>query len=124
MSNTKMSITPDSHRPAALLVAALFHGAIMLSHPAFAQNTKSSPVSIEASASLEWDQTKGVYIAIGDAVVEQDDKRLKADEIIARYDPSSKGRDLTDVSATGSVVFVDGDNGPGVLDPGQVLDGA
>ena len=27
--------------------------------------------------SAEWDQTKHVYIAIGDAVVEQDDKRLR-----------------------------------------------
>ncbi|MGB1946596.1 MAG: LptA/OstA family protein [Candidatus Puniceispirillaceae bacterium] len=110
MSKTKMNIAPGSHRPAALLVAALAQAAIMLSHPALAQNKQSSPVSIEANVLLEWDQTKGVYTAIGDAVVEQDDKRLKADKIIARYDPSSKGRDLTDVSATGSVVFVDGDN--------------
>ena len=53
---------------------------------------------------------QGVYIAIGDAIVEQNDKRLKADEIIARYDPQSEGREITDVTATGSVVFIDGDS--------------
>ena len=110
MSKTKMNIAADTHRRTALLFAAFVQSAITLSHPALAQNKQPSTVSIEANVSLEWDQTKGVYIAIGDAVVEQDDKRLKADEIIARYDPSANGRDLTDVSATGSVVFIDGDN--------------
>ena len=110
MSKTKINIAPISHRPAALLVTILFQVSISLFHSALAQSNQSSPVSIEANVSLEWDQSKGVYIAVGDAVVEQDDKRLKADEIIARYDPSSQGRDLTDVSATGSVVFVDGNN--------------
>ena len=110
MRKTKMNIAPGNHRPTALIVAILFKASITLSHPALAQSKQSSPVSIEATVSLEWDQTKGVYIAIGDAVVEQDDKRLKADEIIARYDTSSNSRDLTNVSAAGSVVFIDGDN--------------
>ncbi len=110
MSKTKKNIVPSIRRPAALLVAILFQASIMISHPTLAQIKQTSPVSIEANVSLEWDQNKGVYIAIGDAVVEQDAKRLKADEIIARYDLSSKSRDLTDVSATGSVVFIDGEN--------------
>ena len=114
MSEIKLNKAPARNRPAACLAAALTYAAITLCHPALAQNAQSTPqstpVSIEASVSLEWDQTKGVYIAIGDAIVEQDDKRLKADEIIARYDPQSEGRDLTDVTATGSVVFINGDN--------------
>ena len=110
MHNTDFNITRGNHRLAALLTAAFIQAAIMPSHSALAQDSQSSPVSIEASVSLEWDQIKGVYISIGDAVVKQGDKSLKADKIIARYDPSSPGRDLTDVSATGSVVFVDGDN--------------
>ena len=110
MSKTKTSNARGSCRPTALLVVTLVQVAIMLSNSALAQNKQSPPVSIEANISLEWDQTNGVYIAIGDAVVEQDDKRLKADKIIARYDPSSKSRDLTDVFAIGSVVFIDGDN--------------
>ena len=110
MSKTKVSIIPGSHRLAEFIVVAVLQASTVLSHPALAQNKQSSPLSIEANISLEWDQTKGIYTAIGDAIVEQNDKRLKADEIIARYDPSSKDQDLTDVSATGSVVFIDGDN--------------
>ena len=110
MSEIKLNEAPARNRPAACLAAALTCAAITLCHPALAQNAQSTAVSIEASVSLEWDQTKGVYIAIGDAIVEQDDKRLKADEIVARYDPQSEGRDLTDVTATGSVAFINGDN--------------
>ena len=110
MSKTRMNIAPSSYRRATLLVAALAQAAITLSQTALAQNNQLSPVSIEANVSLEWNQTKGMYIAIGDAVVEKGDKHLKADEIIARYDPSSKSRDLTDVSANGSVLFIDGEN--------------
>ena len=80
MSKTKMNIASGSQRPTVLFVAALVQVAIMLSHPALAKNKQSSPVSIEANVSLEWDQTRGVYTAIGNAVVEQDDKRLKADK--------------------------------------------
>lgn len=109
MSKTNMNIAFTTHWPAAFLLAIVFQASITLSYSTLAQSKQSSPVSIEANVSLEWDQTKGLYIAIGDAVVEQDAKRLKADEIIARYDPSSKSRDLTDVSATGSVIFIDGE---------------
>ena len=110
MSRTKMNIVSGSHRPATLLAAILVQAITILAHPALAQNKKSSPISVEASISLEWDQNKGVYIATGDAVLEQDNKSLRADDIIAHYDPSSERRDLTDVSARGSVVFIDGDN--------------
>ena len=91
MSNIKLNKAAASNRPAACLAASLFYAAITLCNSALAQNPQSTPVSIEASVSLEWDQTNGVYIAIGDAIVEQNDKRLKADEIIARYDPQSEG---------------------------------
>ena len=104
-----MNTVPPGHRPVAILAATFVLTATLLANPALAQIKQSNPVSVEASVSLEWDQNKGLYIAIGDAVLEQGDKSLKADEIIARYDPSLEGRDLTDVSAKGSVVFVDGD---------------
>ena len=114
MSEIKLNMAPAPNRPAARLAAALTYATITLYHPALAQNAQSTPqstpVSIEASVLLEWDQTKGMYIAIGDAIVEQDDKHLEADKIIARYDPQSEVRDLTDVTATGSVVFIDGGN--------------
>ena len=110
MSKNKKNIFLSRHLPAKRFVAALVQTTIILFHPTLAQSNQSSPLSIEASVSLEWDQTKDVYIAIGDALVEQDDKSLKADKIIARYDSSSKDRDLTDISANGSVVFIDGEN--------------
>jgi len=92
------------------LAAITMLGTAAMSHqPALAQDTESAPVSIEASTSLEWDQTKGVYIAIGDAIVTQADKSLAGDKITARYDPQSENRDLTHVLATGSVLYKDGD---------------
>ena len=110
MFRTKMNIVSDNYRPATLVAAALLQATSMLANPALAQDKTTSSVSVEASVSLEWDQKKGVYIASGDAILEQDDKSLRADDIIAHYDPSSERRDLTDVSANGSVVFIDGDN--------------
>ena len=110
MPRTKMKIVSSSHRPATLIAVILVQAASMLVHPSLAQNKKSTPVSVEASVSLEWDQNEGVYIATGDAVLEQDNKSLRADIIIAHYDPSSERRNLTDVSANGSVVFIDGEN--------------
>ena len=110
MSKTKMNIFSVSYRSTTLLAFILFQALSTLVHPALAQNKKSSPVSVGASVSLEWDQNKGVYIATGDAILEQDDKSIKADNIVAHYDPSSERRDLTDVSAKGSVVFIDGEN--------------
>ena len=107
MSKTKTSNARISHRPTALLIVALVQVAIMLSNSALAQNKQSSPVSIEANVSLEWDQTKGVYIAIGDAVVEQDDKRLKVDASHVTILIKPRLNDV--VFATGSVVFIDGD---------------
>ena len=110
MSKTKTNTAPRSNRLSALLPAALVQALFIPSCPALAQTKQSSPVTIESSISLEWDQINGVYIAIGDAIVEQGNRSLKADKIIAHYDTSSKGRDLTDISATGSVVFIDSDN--------------
>ena len=110
MLNNRKNIFLSRHLPAKLLVATLIQATIIPSHPTLAQSNQSSPLSIGASVSLEWNQTKDVYIAIGDALVEQDDKSLKADKITALYDSSSKDRELTDISATGSVVFVDGEN--------------
>lgn len=110
MSKVTVKKTSVRNQLKACLAVRIVCAAIVLCHPAVAQTEKSVPVSIEATVSLEWDQSNGVYIAVGNAVVEQQNKRLEADEIIARYDPHSEGRDLTDVTATGSVVFIDGDN--------------
>ena len=98
-------MVPNKNQTAGILLVALVSMAAMWGLPALAQDTQSTPVSIEASVSLEWDQTAGVYTAIGDAIVEQGDKSLAGDEIIARYDTQSAERDLTEVTATGAVVY-------------------
>ena len=110
MCEVKLNITSANNRAATCLSTILAFAMYTLCNPVMAQDTISTPLSIEAGVSLEWDQTNGVYVAIGDAVVEQDDRRLKADEIVVRYNPQSEGRDLTDITATGSVVFIDGNN--------------
>ena len=76
MFKKKLTIIPNSNQPAGILLVALVSVAVMWGRHTLAQDTQSTPVSIEASVSLEWDQTAGVYTAIGDAVVEQGDKSL------------------------------------------------
>ena len=41
----------------------------------------------EADEVLEWDQTKGTYSATGNAVAKQAKQKIKAEELIASYDP-------------------------------------
>ena len=101
---------PNSNQQAIILLVALVSVAVMWGWPTLAQDTPSTPVSIEASVSLEWDHTAGVYKAIGDAVVEQGDKSLSGDEIVARYDTQSAERDLTEMTATGAVIYRAGDS--------------
>jgi lipopolysaccharide export system protein LptA len=110
MSKNKLTMPSNSNQTAVILLIALVSVAMMWGRPSLAQDTQSALMSIEASVSLEWDQTAGVYTAIGNAVVEQGDKSLLGDEIIARYDTQSAERDLTEVTATGAVVYRDGDS--------------
>ncbi len=101
------------------LVVAMLPGALY-SIPASSENHEKAkpPVTIEASESLEWDQTEGSYTARGNAYIVQGTSNIKADRIIARYDPNSKTRDLTRVIATGSVIYNNARN----LAQGEKLD--
>ena len=89
---------------------------IILTVPALAQTASSNsaarphPITIEANDSLEWNQTDGIYIAKGDAYVEQGQANISASHIIANYATESETRDITKVTATGSVTYVEGDN--------------
>ena len=110
MSTKKLTMLLNSNQTAVILLVALVSVAVMWVRPTLAQDTQSTTVSIEASVTLEWDQTAGVYTAIGDAVLEQGDKSLAGDEIVARYDTQSAARDLTEVTATGGVIYRTGDS--------------
>ena len=84
--------------------------------PIFAQTTSSNsaaaplPITIEANDSLEWNQTDGTYIAKGDAYVEQGQTNISASHIIANYSTEGETRDITQVTATGSVTYIEGKN--------------
>ena len=87
-----------------------------LAAPAFAQTASGKseaaplPITIEASDSLEWNQTDGTYIAKGNAYVEQGQANITASHIIAKYMTEGKTRDITQVVATGSVTYIEGEN--------------
>ena len=87
---------------------------MILTAPALAQTASGAatpiPITIEANESLEWNQTDGTYIAIGDAYVEQGQANLRANHIIANYATEGEARDITQVIATGSVTYIQGEN--------------
>ena len=89
---------------------------IILTAPALAQTAGSKsaatplPITIEANDSLEWNQTDGTYIAKGDAYLEQGQTNISASHIIANYATKGETRDITQVTATGSVTYVEGKN--------------
>ena len=67
-------------------------------------------IKIEANDFLEWNQTEGTYIAKGDAYVEQGQANISAGHIIAEYANEGETRDITQVTATGSVTYIEGEN--------------
>ena len=89
---------------------------VILTAPVFAQTTSSNsaaaplPITIEADDSLEWNQTDGTYIAKGDAYVAQGQTNISASHIIANYSTEGETRDITQVTATGSVTYIEGKN--------------
>ena len=87
-----------------LFLAALFF--TPLSGQSIAQ--EDTPFTVEADELLEWDQTKGTYSATGNAVAKQANQQIKAEELVASYDPDSEGRKITLIVATGAVEYEDG----------------
>ena len=89
---------------------------LIMTAPVLAQTTSSNsaaaplPITIEANDTLEWNQTDGTYIAKGDAYVEQGNANISASHIIANYATQGETRDITQVTATGSVTYVEGKN--------------
>ncbi|MGB0585026.1 MAG: LptA/OstA family protein, partial [Candidatus Puniceispirillaceae bacterium] len=89
---------------------------MILTVPALAQTASSKsataplPITIEANDSLEWNQTDGTYIAKGDAYVEQGQANISANHIIANYATEGETRDITQVTANGSVTYIEGEN--------------
>ena len=89
---------------------------LIMTAPVLAQTPSSNsaaaplPITIEANGFLEWNQTDGTYIAKGDAYVEQGQTNISASHIIANYATQGETRDITQVTATGSVTYIEGEN--------------
>lgn len=77
--------------------------AVLLGQSAWAQTTP--PLKIEASEMLEWNQSEGTYLAVGDAHARQGEASISAESLQASYDPESESRRITLVVATGSVIY-------------------
>lgn len=75
---------------------------------AIAQTTASErDLVVEASTSLEWDQKKGQYKAVGNASAEQGSQRIDADILTATYDLNSDSQDIIRIIGEGNVRFID-----------------
>ena len=109
MSIKKLTEGPKFKNLAIILAAFPLITTGSLKNPSLALDSGPTPILIEAEVSLEWNQIKGVYIANGDAIVEQGDKSLKGDEIVVLYNPKSVDREIVQIIATGDVVYNDGD---------------
>ena len=96
--------TKCSQASLILFLAVLF--ITPLSGQSIAQ--KNTPFSVEADELLEWNQSKGTYNATGNAVARQADQQIKAQKLVASYDPDSKNRKITLIVATGAVEYEDG----------------
>ncbi len=104
----------------ALLVKFVTTFAILVgafSQLASGNQNVATPITVTASTSLEWDQAKGVYIAIGDAFVEHQNSTIAGDKIYVHYDLQSKTRNLKRVTVIGSVIY---ENGESIAQGGQL----
>lgn len=68
---------------------------------------QNPPLVIEADKALEWDQTKQLYRASGNAMAEQGARRITAGVITAFYSEKQDERDITRIEAEGNVLFTE-----------------
>ena len=93
-----------------VLAVGLFTSSAMAQTVPSSGDTAQSPMTIEASEFLEWNQTDGTYIAKGNAYVKQDQASIEAEHIVAHYAIRGKSQDITRVVASGSVTYIEGEN--------------
>ena len=72
---------------------------------AAASAQESTPMTVEANDLLEWNQNEGTYTAIGNAVATQGAAEIKANKLVASYDPASASRRIGTLVATGNVTY-------------------
>jgi len=90
----------------AALVAMLAAGSVHAQSLGFGRGT-SDPIAIEANDGIEWQRTKQVYIARGDARASQGGVTVEADVLVAHYRPTDAGTDeIYRIDADGNVRIV------------------
>jgi lipopolysaccharide export system protein LptA len=105
-----------------LLFSALAFIGVLLSFPAFSQQSASplpasdKPLEITADQTLEWHRTDLKYIARGNVVAKQGDVEIHADVLTADYrETASSSSDIYRLTADGNVVI----NSQGSMATGQ-----
>ena len=105
---TGASVGASVGATALSLFAAGFFAVGLALHPLPAEAQDAPPFTVEADDILEWDQKKGTYRAKGNALAKQADQQIKAQELVASYDPENENRKITLIVATGDVEYKDG----------------
>ena len=93
-----------------LLYTGLCMGSASAQLVAKTETTQASPIKIEATEFLEWNKKDGIYIAKGNAFVEQGNASIKAEQVVAKYANENENRNITRVIATGNVIYQEGKN--------------
>ena len=68
---------------------------------------QAESLEISAAKELLWDQTAGVYEAIGDAKAIRGSQSISADTLAAYYDANADGQDIERITAIKNVRFTD-----------------
>ena len=70
-------------------------------------SANANDMVVNAEKSLEWNQKKAFYHAIGNAAALQGKQEIKAESLKAFYDPQTVERTITRIIAVGNVSFAD-----------------
>lgn len=69
------------------------------------QGQDKKPIEVTADSALEWDRTKSVFIARGNAVATQGLTSIRADTLTASYTESNEGITIETIRAQGDTVI-------------------
>ena len=89
--------------------AKIIHSFAFIMMVSFGFASQAETLEISASKELLWDQSQGVYKAIGDAKAVRGVQSISADLLQAYYNDQSEDQDIERIIATTNVRFADAD---------------
>ena len=89
--------------------AKIIHRFAFIMMVSFGFASQAETLEISASKELLWDQSQGVYKAIGDAKAVRGVQSISADLLQAYYNDQSEDQDIERIIATTNVRFADAD---------------